>query len=99
MLEEYESRHRLLRFTSLRHDDECLILIRGKYYKAIAISCNVCGLDFHLLEDVPFTLDVDDGWDTSVIMGSYYANLIEENPTVIIQHGENDISFWRSKDA
>ena len=96
MLEEYEPRQKLLRFISIKHGEECLILIRGNYYKALAVECSACGLDFKVLEDLPFRLDsYEDGWDSTVIMGSHYAFLIEENPTIIIPYGENDISFWR----
>lgn len=88
---------RLLRFTSIHHGEECLIRIRGKYYKALAMSCSVCGLDFKLLEDVPHKLNVEDGWDGRVMMGGYYTRLIEEDPTVIIPYGENEIEYWRNK--
>jgi len=99
MLATSRYEQKLLRFTSVRHGEECLILIRGKYYKALAVSCGVCGLDFKLLEDVPYQLNVDDGWDGNVMMGSHYARLIEENPTVIIESSGNDIEFWKIKDA
>ena len=89
----------LLNLISINHGEECLILIRDKYYKALAQSCSVCGLDFKILEDHPSDLDFYEGWDGSVIMGSQYVDRIKLNPAVIIPDDGNNINFWRKKDA
>jgi len=88
----------LIDFISIEPEQECLIKIRDNYYKALAVECGSCGMDFRLLEEVPYELDyIADGFDGSVIMGNHYLQDIKEDPTLIISFSENDISFWRHK--